>query len=70
MPKIGFNVQALGFLTSGHNRNMSRSRCICAFEPIVLVDSSVESVLEGIRLAHVKGLEYCGAAKLTKNVDT
>ena len=69
MPEIGFNVQAIGFLTSGHNRNMSRTRSICAFEPIVLADSSIEAVLEGIRFAHVKGQQCRKATKFAKDVN-
>jgi hypothetical protein len=69
MPEISFNVQAIGFLTSGHNCNMSRARSLCAFEPIMLADSSIESVLKGIRLAHIKGLQCGEAAKFAKDID-
>ena len=54
MTKIGFNPKALS-TAAPHGGDVRHAFSGCSFEPVVVPDTGVEAIKEGLRLANVEG---------------
>ncbi len=73
MPQIGFNPKALSGPVTPVDSNVRHAGLTTAFEPVVIDGTGVEAILEGLRLANIKGFESPkasgGSGNLRKDVD-
>jgi hypothetical protein len=70
MPKVSFNANALGIASYNQSPNMGHAVSGCAFKPVMVCRSGIEAIVEGLRLANVKGFEATRGQFPTGNVDT
>lgn len=68
MPKIGFNPDAVN-IRSEHRSDVRDPNSGCTFEPVMVHKPGIEAIIEGIRLAGVKGFVPIGTDDPTEHVD-
>lgn len=69
MPKIGFNAQALGISSYQQDADVCHAIAGSAPQTIVSFRPGVEAIIEGLRLANVKGFEVASDQFPTGDVD-
>lgn len=55
MPQVGFNPKAIGVVVRPQDGDVCRPLSDCAFRPVVVMKPGIEAIMEGLRLANIKG---------------
>lgn len=57
LKKISFNPKARGRIVLNQDGDVVRAKSRCAFEPVMVMKTGVDAIMEGLRLADVEGFD-------------